>query len=173
MRRSEPTTEGERRLLEWDLNKSFDLSTARVSPRGTTSGKRFDTKSFQPGAYTPKAFSAGSFYSPVFLPPDSKTLPNAFKTKTFSNTAQPLPTRTFFQANDAAPAPLRSATTDPTDSAKNAASKAFAGSNRTFSGPEADRKEMKFSMENAPRGGVFEGRKLTLDEVREILNKSK
>jgi hypothetical protein len=43
----------------------------------------------------------------------------------------------------------------------------------TYAGPEASRKEQKYTPGNAPKGGLIEGRTLSVDEVREILNKSK
>ena len=174
VRRSEPTTEGEKRLLEWDLNKSFDLSKSRFSSKGADSGKRFGAKSFVSSAFSSKPFNTNSFYSPVYLPQNTASTPGAFSAKTFTPAAGSIPLRAFSKSSQTAPYTWQSSSFQPNASSQpRGTERAFPAGNLSFQGAEAARKEMKFSPENAPKGGLFEGRQLTVDEVREILNKSK
>jgi hypothetical protein len=168
--RSEAQTAGEKRLLDWDLNKSYDLSRSRTNPKGQAPSRAFATQSFRPGAFQTKAFSAEAFTSPEFLTPEGRTLAKPFAAK------QPftLPSPTFgkaFLPGSTPSAPPKAVPTSPTSAPS--APKKFAGADRPFQGPEAARKDQKYLPGNPPAGGVVEGRKLSMDEVREILNKSK
>ena len=168
--RSEAQTAGEKRLLDWDLSKSYDLSRSRSSQKGQAPSRAFATQSFRPGGFQTKAFSTEAFASPEFLTPEAKAVTKPFAAK------QPfaIPSPTFgksFLPGSSPSAPPKVVPTSPTSAPS--APKKFAGAERPFQGPEAARKDQKYLPGNAPAGGVVEGRKLSMDEVREILNKSK
>lgn len=169
VRRSEAETPGEKRLLEWDLNKTYDLSKSRTNPSAKAPLKGFITKIFSTGSFTPKAFPSESFYAPEFLQPDAKfrtraAAPAPAVAPSRSPLPKPFPTQGSPAIPDLAP---------PGPVKGTAAPRQFQGSGRPFLGPEAERKQQRYNPENAPRGGVIEGRQLTIDEVKEILNKSK
>ena len=168
--RSDAQTAGEKRLLDWDLNKSYDLSRSRTNPKGQAPSRAFATHSFRPGAFQTRAFSTEAFASPEFLIPEGKALAKPFASK------QPFtpPSTTFgkaFLPGSTPSAPPKAVPTSP--SSAPSAPKKFAGADRPFQGPEAARKDQKYLPGNPPAGGVVEGRRLSMDEVREILNKSK
>jgi hypothetical protein len=168
--RSDPQTPGEKRLLEWDLNKTYDLSKSRTNTGAKAASRPFLTQPFAAGGFSAKSFSAASFSSPEFLTPENKMRPAPFATRPASVGGSPQFVKPF-QPGSAADNTLKAfgASSKQTGEAQ----KAFPDSARSFQGPEAARKEQKFSPETAPRGGVFEGRKLSPEEVREILNKSR
>ncbi|MEI6871545.1 MAG: hypothetical protein WCL08_04625 [Verrucomicrobiota bacterium] len=174
---SRPKTDGEQRLLEWDLNKSY---TPKRS--GSSSEATFGSKTFTPPAIEPKAFAtktaaeAATFYTPEFLSSPSKTLKNASgANQSFSTTgatAQNSPSETKkFQTGREQFAPKSAALPKSTD--LNSGMKEFAGAGRIYAGEEADRMKRAYTPDNPPKGGVSMGRQLSVDEVREILNKSK
>jgi hypothetical protein len=168
--RSEAQTPGEKRLLEWDLTKSYDVSRSRTPPKGNATSRPFSTQSFLPGSFNTKAFSTASFSSPEFLIPEGKAQTKAFPSKPAlqrdnSGFAKPfLPGTAPYTPPKVVPAFPSGAPTSP---------KAFGEATRPFQGPEAARKEQKYVPGNAPSGGVIEGRRLSVDEVKEILNRSK
>jgi hypothetical protein len=174
---SRPKTDGEQRLLEWDLNKSY---TPKRS--GSSSEATFGSKTFTPPAIEPKAFAtktaaeAATFYTPEFLSSPSKTLKNASgANQSFSTTgatAQNSPSETKkFQTGREQFAPKSAALPKSTD--LNSGMKEFSGAGRIYAGEEADRMKRAYTPDNPPKGGVSMGRQLSVDEVREILNKSK
>ena len=166
--RSDPQTAGEKRLLEWDLNKSYDLSRSRTTPLGKAPSRSFTPQSFRTAALATKPFSAETFFSSEFLAPRSKTQTSPFPVRgpvsvDSSELAKP------FVPSKASPIP-KAVPTFPTEGG--VSPKSFEGT-RTYRGVEAVRKDQKYLPENAPKGGVIEGKRLTIDEVKEILNKSK
>ena len=168
--RSDPQTAGEKRLLDWDLSKTYDLSRGRAATKGQAPTRAFSTPSFQPKGFQTKAFSAESFASPEFLIPESKTKAKTFAQQQPFSLPSPTSGKSFLPANSTS-APPKVVPTAQTSFPN--ASKTFSESTRPFQGPEAARKEQKYTPGNGPTGGVIEGRRLSIDEVREILNKSK
>jgi hypothetical protein len=168
--RSEAQTAGEKRLLDWDLKKTYDLSRSRTDSKSQAPSRSFSTQTFRPGGFQTKAFSTEAFASTEFLTPEGKNQTKPFSTKPAFPVNSPVLGKSFLPEN-AAPVPPKAV---PTFAAKASSSpKEFAEAARPFQGPEAERKARKYGPGNAPTGGVVEGRRLSIDEVREILNKSK
>jgi len=168
--RSEAQTPGEKRLLEWDLKKSYDVSRSRTSPKGNAPSRPFSTQSFLPGSFNTKAFSTASFSSPEFLTPEGRPQTKAFSSKT----ALPRDSAGFakpFLSGTSPQTPPKVVPAFP--SGPSIAPKTLVEADRTFRGPEAARKDQKYVPGNAPPGGVIEGRRLSVDEVKDILNRSK
>jgi hypothetical protein len=167
--RSDPQTEGERRLLEWDTTRKFVPSKSTFAPSSLSGSK---TVSVNP-------FATRSFTSKVSVPPSS------FFTSEFLSPTAPSGSKSF--ATQAAQVSKASAFEKPFDSGKsNADSKPFstspakaeltkatADSTRPFLGPEAEKARQKNSPLTGPKGGYSTGHQLTVEEVREILNRNK
>ncbi len=173
--RSEAQTPGEKRLLEWDLSKSYDLSSNKPPQKGKAPKSSFSTQPFLAGSFKSKSFtnnvlSKTSFSSPEFLIPGGEP-----RTKTFSYKPalppEPAKVAKPFVTVEAPYAPPKVVPAFPSEASS--APKAFAGGYRPFQGQEAARKEQSYVPGNAPKGGTIEGRRLTVDEVKEILNRSK
>jgi hypothetical protein len=157
-------------------NKTFNLSLMKSGGAPVNSGKSFST-SPAPSFLTPKFeakantsfnrfFEAKSFNSPEFITGEASS-----GGKTF--TAQkPVPLRTanesgapsFHSKTEPGPAPLTPTITIP---------KTPDALNQTYEGPEAQKKKIPYTPGNGPAGGVTFGRVLSVEEVKEILNKSK
>ena len=168
--RSDAQTPGEKRLLDWDLKKSYDLSRSRTNSKEQAPSRAFSTQSFRPGGFTTKAFSTEAFTSPEFLAPEGKNQAKPFATKPADLVSSKAFGKPFLTAKSAG-TPPKVVPTFPTSAS--GVPKEFGEAARPFQGPEAARKEQKYVPGNAPNGGVIEGRRLSSDEVREILNKSK
>jgi|GEM_PF-2242330 len=173
---SQPQTEGQRRLLEWDLNKSFAPKKNSFSTDSTFGSKTITAPTIATKLFGSKsALESASFYTPEFLTPPGKTqLSNSAAIQRFSNSgattaASTLGTKTFTSGKSAV-AP-NSAILPATNAAN--PPKEFYGGNRIYAGAEAERMKRPYTPENGPKGGVSMGRQLTVDDVREILNKSK
>jgi hypothetical protein len=172
VRRSDAETDGEKRLLEWDLNKTYDLSKSRTNPSAKAPSKSFITKIFGTGSFASKAFPAESFSSPEFLLPETRARTRAYAPAPSAPTV-PLPASSLARPfpMGKSPALPKLAPSDPVRGT--AVPRRFEGSDRPYLGPEAARKEQRYNPETAPKGGVIEGKRLTVEEVKEILNKSK
>ena len=59
------------------------------------------------------------------------------------------------------------------ESAKRIPSTSAPQASRPYLGEEADRMKQKYTPDNGPRGGVVQGHRLSVEELREILNRSK
>ena len=173
---SQPQTEGERRLLEWDLNKSFSPKKNSFSRDSTFGSKTITAPTIATKLFGSKsAPESASFYTPEFLTPPSKTqLSNSAAIQRFSNSGattaeSAMGTKTFTSG--------KSAVTPDSANLSNASAanstKEFYGKNRIYAGAEAERMKRPYTPDNGPKGGVSMGRQLTVDDVREILNKSK
>lgn len=168
--RSEAQTAGEKRLLDWDLKKTYDLSRSRTDSKSQAPSRSFSTQTFRPGGFETKAFSTAAFASPEFLTPEGKNQTKPFSTKPAFSVTSPVLGKSFLPGN-APSAPPKAVPTFATKASSS--SKEFAEAARPFQGPEAERKARKYGPGNAPIGGVVEGRRLSIEEVRDILNKSK
>lgn len=164
-----PETEGEKRLVEWDLTKSFPLKTSGFGSTSagalkTVSVTPFSTRSF----VTKTTADARSFYTPEFLTQESRTAQ-----KSFSSNAAYVPTSNVL--NKAFNSGKPEFTSSPFASPGNPAAlqKSISDGDRSYLGPEAERAKRVYKPETAPRGGVTTGHVLTVEEVRNILNKSK
>ena len=170
-----PQTEGERRLLEWDLNKSFSPKSGSVSPNSTFGSKTITAPTLSTKLFGSKsAAESASFYTPEFLAPPNKSQPSNAATQRLSNsgatsTDSAMGPKTFTSGKSTV-AP-NSADLSRAGSAN--ASREFYEKNRIYAGTEAERMKRPYTPENGPKGGVSMGRQLTVDDVREILNKSK
>ncbi len=168
--RSDPETEGEKRLLNWDLHKTFDFSQKGPLSRGKAPTWSFGTRLFGAKNFAAKPFQTDAFASPEFLVQESKTKPKGFTTKPAGSSDAPGSNKTFSSEK----LPVSPPKAIPSDvGSPYGSGQPFREATRPFQGPEAARKEQKFSPENAPKGGVIEGRRLSVEEVKEILNKSK
>jgi hypothetical protein len=168
--RSDAQTPGEKRLLDWDLKKSFDLSRSRTNSKEQAPSRVFGTQSFRPGGFGTKAFSTESFTSPEFLAPEGRNQAKPFATKPVDFVSSPALGKPFVAGKSPA-IPPKAVPTFSTSAL--GVPKVFGEAARPFQGPEAERKDRKYVPGNAPNGGVIEGRRLTPEEVRDILNKSK
>lgn len=164
-----PETEGEKRLVEWDLKKSFQLKT---STYGTGSAAALKTVSVTPFAarsfVTKTSADARSFYTPEFLTSESRAAQ-----KSFSSSAAYIPTtnalnRAFASRKGEYPSARYTSPANPA-----ALEKSVRDGERSYLGPEAERAKRVYKPETAPKGGVTTGHVLTVDDVRNILNKNK
>jgi hypothetical protein len=167
--RSDPQTAGEKRLLEWDLNKTYDLGRGRTNLPAKVPSRSFFTRLFKSDAYIAKTFPTESFSTTEFLFPKGKVGTKPFAntralTLNSSNLIRPFASEKLAAQPNAAPA------FPPGDPVM---ARSFLGADRPYRGPESLRKEQKYTPGNAPNGGIIEGRQLSVDEVKEILNKSK
>jgi hypothetical protein len=169
--RSNAETAGERRLLEWDLTKKFEPGKAYGLGASKTSTKTFDTQSFASKTFrTRSTFDTSAFYSSEFLTKSASYAQKDFVTRTAALPSSTFANKGFVSGKDPVN-PAKAAL--PSISNKNDAPKGFADRDRSYLGPEAERKKQVYNPANGPAGGTTIGHQLTVDEVREILNKSK
>jgi hypothetical protein len=167
---SEPTTPAERRLLEPDLNRTFNPDMARFSSRGASNLKETRTTSFTQGKEfaNTKDFLSKKFSASEFLPGASITPTKPFVSSSRSTT----PTQSFSVQKE-------TLTTKYFESgASHQGDRAFSSTtakdaNLPYLGQEAERMKEKHTPSNPPQGGVSMGRRLSVEEVKDILNKSK
>lgn len=168
---------GRKRFFDVDRNKTFDPGLARFGSRSSSSGNRSATtrvfgssNTFNSGkdSASTKSFPSSAFYSPRFTQSASDVRP--FTSKSFllrAPASESTPGKTVAQSNfsvrDFKP---------PTGSLAAPAGSASYPT-REYDGPEAQKKKIPYTPANGPTGGVSYGRVLSVDEVREILNKSK
>lgn len=164
-----PQTEGEKRLLQWDLKKSFNLQTARFGSRSAP-----NLKSFSSGAFSQtKTFSGATPFESKSFATSAFPYSAAAETKSFSTSTSPAANRGFSTRNSAPITDKEFETRNFQAQTSQYATDSAKESGRTFSGKEAERAKEKYTPDNPPRGGTITGRQLSIDEVREILNKSK
>jgi hypothetical protein len=166
---------GENRLLEPDLSKTFDPALARFGSRPSSSTGRSarispfgGSKSFGPAksAALDKSFPSSAFHTPQFLTKSSPT--RSFASSAFSGT-RPAPEK---DSRTATPGNAVLSKTFPSFPSNIAPTTATAAQ-REYAGPEAEKKKIPYTPANGPLGGVTTGRVLSIEEVRDILNKSK
>ncbi|MEI6712537.1 MAG: hypothetical protein WCO60_02215 [Verrucomicrobiota bacterium] len=168
--RSEATTEGERKLLEPDRNRTFQPEMARFGSRTAPGAKGAQAATFNQlkefgGS---KEFSSKKFAASEFIPPSNRGVDKTFtppgdvvKTPSFANEKSAFNTKSF----DANGNPLGD---------KSFTTKSASDANREAAGQEAERMKEKYTPANPPKGGgVSTGHRLSVEEVRDILNKSK
>ena len=175
---SPPKTEGEQRLLQWDLNKSFVPKGRGLSSSPAFGSKAFNAPSIEPKAFATKAAAeSATFYTPEFLSSPSGAPKNATtgvsqRFSTARAAAENIPAETQkFQSEKKEFTPKSASLANSADA--KIGTKEFPGASRVYSGEEAERMKRAYTPENAPKGGVSMGRQLSVDEVREILNRSK
>lgn len=167
--RSDPQTEGERRLLEWDTTKKFEPSKSSFNGMTALGTKYVPLTAFETRSFVPKKGSAApSFYTPEFLSSAAKDNQRSFSTSpaylkeptafdsSFNSGKSPIESRMFSGAGKTAQ--TQTAATD---------------ANRPYLGPEAEKMKQKYTPETGPKGGISTGRQLTVEEVRAILNRNK
>jgi hypothetical protein len=157
-------------------NKTFNLSLLRSGGAPVNSGKSFST-SPAPSFLTPKfeakanttlnrSFEAKSFASSEFITSQANTGSKTFTSqKTVAmETANESAVTSFLSKTEQIPSPVTPSVTIP---------KTPDALNQTFEGREAQKKKIPYTPGNGPAGGVTFGRVLSVEEVKEILNKSK
>lgn len=173
MSRSDAQTAGEKRLLDWDLSKSYNLSGSRTGSKEQAPSRSFAAQSFRPGGFRTKPFSTEAFASPEFLTPEGRAPAKTFQTKPAFAIPASASSKPLLPTPPLNPPPKVVPTVATVSTSASNSPKQFAEAARLFQGPEAARKDRKYTPGTAPTGGMIEGRKLSTDEVREILNKSK
>jgi hypothetical protein len=167
--RSEAQTAGEKRILEWDLSKTYDISHSRMGPGTKKHSRSFEARALGSGVFPTRAFSVESFCASEFLSASPR-----HQTKDFPITSPLTTSAAVVSKTSLADKPSRVPKAVPTlVNQRPFASEKFSDATRVYQGVEALRKDRVYLPENAPRGGVIEGRRLTIDEVKQILNKSK
>jgi hypothetical protein len=167
--RSDPQTEGERRLLEWDTTRKFVPSKAAFN-MGSASGNRvipvteFASRTFSPKKSVPTA----SFYTPEFLSPTAGVAQKSFSSSP-AYVKEAVPAETAFNATKT---PFENRSFNGSDKTPPLLNSAPDG-NRPYLGPEAEKMKQKYTPDNAPKGGVITGHQLSIEEVRAILNRNK
>ncbi len=167
---SEPTTPAERRLLDPDLNRTFNPDMARFSSRGASNLKEARTTSFPQGKefanskdFLSKKFSASEFLPGASITPTKPFVSSsrsAASTQSFGGQKETLAKKSFESGGSPQGERVFSSTT-----ARDA--------NLPYLGQEAERMKEKYTPSNPPQGGVSNLRRLSVEEVKDILNKSK
>jgi hypothetical protein len=159
-----------------NTNKTFNLSLLKSGGAPVNSRKSFPTSpapSFLTPKFEPKpntalnrSFEAKSFTSSEFITGQSVTGGKTFTAeKTVPmETADEAGEASFLSKTGQAAAPRMPSVTIPTTPD---------ALNQTYGGPEAQKKKIPYTPGNGPAGGVTFGRVLSVEEVKEILNKSK
>lgn len=164
-----PETEGEKRLVEWDLKKSFQLKKSTYGSGSSAALKTVSVTPFAARSFVTKTNAdARSFYTPEFLTSESRAAQ-----KSFSSSAAYVPTTNVLNRafNSGKGEYAASRYTSPANPA--ALEKSLRDGERSYLGPEAERAKRVYKPEDAPKGGVTTGHVLTVDDIRNILNKSK
>jgi hypothetical protein len=164
-----PETEGEKRLVEWDLKKSFQLKTGTYGAGSAAALKTVSVTPFAARSFVTKSNTdARSFYTPEFLTSESRAA-----RKSFSSGAAYVPTTSVLnrQFNSGKGEYASSQYASPGSPA--ALEKSVRDGERSYLGPEAERAKRVYKPEAAPKGGVTTGHVLSVEDVRNILNKSK
>lgn len=170
-------TNGESRILKPDLTKTFNPASARFgstpSPAPTQSTKTSffgGLKTF--GASKPasqeKTFPSSAFQTPVNS--SKKAEVRSFSSGS-SFDSKFSPQKGYRASSDNFPDTNRAF--GGMTSARESGAKPPAMSSEEYAGPEADKKKLRYNPGNGPLGGTTYGKVLSVEEVREILNRSK
>ncbi len=156
-------------------HKTFNLSLFKSGTAPNT-GKSFST-SAAPNSLTPKfeaksnttfarSFDAKSFSSSEFItgPATASSKPFLSNKSVVLENANEAASSPFLSKTDQSRAPQTPSVTLP---------KTPTSLTQTYEGPEAQKKKIPYTPGNGPAGGVSVGRLLSIEEVKEILNKSK
>jgi hypothetical protein len=170
-------TDGESRILKPDLNKRFDPAMARFGSTVSSSKAPTAKTSFFGGL---KAFGSSkpasqekTFPSSAFQTPKSfskKAEVRSFSSGSFSDTEPASETRSTANFSNSA---RTERTFGSVSAARESDLKTPSRFSEEYAGPEADKKKLRYTPSNGPLGGTSYGKVLSVDEVREILNKSK
>jgi hypothetical protein len=167
--RSDPQTEGERRLLEWDTTRKFSPSKTTFSPKTLTGSKTVPIPNYSTRSFLTKNTQAlPTFYTPEFLSPKTGLAQKSFATGV-ANVASASSFAKSFNSGKSASEP----STFAGGSKSSSAVKSAPDGTRPYLGPEADKMKQKYTPENGPKGGVSIGHQLSVEEVRSILNRNK
>lgn len=156
--------------LEPDPNRTFNLDAAKPGSRTFSGTKGASTSTFSQtkSFWGSKTFSPKEFSTSEFLPPQSPSASKSFPTesakvasKSYGPASSNFSPKSFNSSGSAPNADKAFNIPTSPDAARSAATE------------EADRMKLKFSPGGAPPGGVTTGRRLTVEEVKEILNRSK
>lgn len=166
---SDPQTEGERRLLEWDTTKKF-LPSKPSFYRGATNQTAYvPVSSFGTRSFVSKnSVSTSSFYTPEFLSPTAGSTQKSFKTGT-AFTKQSGATETAFNSGKA---PFRASGFSGGEKTSQT-QRVVSDATRPYLGEEAEKMKQKYTPQTGPKGGVVIGHQLSIEEVRAILNTNK
>jgi hypothetical protein len=157
-------------------NKTFNLSLLKSGGAPVNSGKSFSTS------------PAPSFLTPKFEAKANTTLNRSFEAKSFTSsefiTGQANSDGKTFTAQKTVPLGTANESCAPSFLSKTEPAPAYRiptvtipktpdALHQTYEGPEAQKKKIPYTPGNGPAGGVTFGRVLSVEEVKEILNKSK
>jgi hypothetical protein len=167
--RSDPQTEGEKRLLEWDTTKKFIPGRSAFNggvSKGTAAVpvSSFGTRSFISG----KSVDTSSFYTPEFLSPTAGAAQKSFAT----SSAYTAKTSALDAAFNSGREPVQNRNFSGGEKTARVQTGA-ADAGRPYLGPEADKMKQKYTPETGPKGGIITGHQLSIEEVRAILNRNK
>jgi hypothetical protein len=167
---SDPQTEGEKRLMEWDTTRKFIPSKSSFSGGSASGSKSAPVNSFETRSFLSKnSVSTASFYTPEFL--SSSRASSGLKTFSTKSAAAGAATgmSSPFSLGKTSPEPKTFSGAGKTSDAQKAASDA----SRDYLGPESEKMKQKYTPQNAPKGGITTGHQLSVEEVRGILNRNK
>jgi hypothetical protein len=156
-------------------HKTFNLSLLRsgTPPNATKSfstsaAPSFLTPKFEAKSNTPfaRSFDAKTFSSSEFItgPATASSKPFLSDKSVSLEKAKEADSSPFLSKTDQSRSPQTPAAPLP---------KTPASLTETYEGPEAQKKKIPYTPGNGPAGGVSVGRILSIEEVKEILNKSK
>ena len=167
--RSDPQTEGERRLLEWDTTKSFVPSKPSFYGGSAKKAAYVPVSSFGTRSFVPKnSVSTSSFYTPEFLSPTAGAAQKSFKTgPAFTKQAATLDTA-FYSGK----APFQTGAFSGGDKTSQT-QRVVSDANRSYLGTETEKMKQKYTPQTGPKGGIVTGHQLSIEEVRAILNTNK
>lgn len=167
--RSDPQTEGERRLLEWDTTKKFVPSKPSFYGGSAKQTAYVPVSSFGTRSFVPKnSVSTNSFYTPEFLSPTASAAQKSFKTGT-AYTKQAGGQEAAFNTGKA---PVQTSSFSGSEKTSQT-QRVVSDASRPYLGPEADKMKQKYTPQTGPKGGIVTGHQLSVEEVRAILNTNK
>lgn len=109
-----------------------------------------------------------TFTSPEFLANTAQAAKNTFTTTAAAVSSSTVFKKPFNSGNPAVDTKPFSDISSATEAGRMASE-----SYRTYLGPEVEKMKQKYTPETGPRGGVITGHPLTVEELREILNRNK
>jgi len=170
VKNSDPQTEGERRLMEWDTTRKFVPSKSSFGGGPSTGSKSVPVSNFATRSFVSKNnLPTASFYTPEFLStPAAGFAMKSFSTKSASTGPAGTMSKPFY-SDKTAPETRSFSGSDKASSLPAAA----ADGSRAYLGPESEKMKQKYTPQNAPKGGVSTGHILSVEEVRGILNRNK
>jgi hypothetical protein len=158
------------KALRPDEHRTFRPESARLGSRSFLETQKPQIPTFS----QLRSFSGGkSFESKTYSSGSFATSQGAEGLKSFPLGPSSASNQKPFQTNQGAEGGKTFNSFGFSESAKTIASTSAPQASRPYLGEEADRMKQKYTPENGPRGGVVQGHRLSVEELREILNRSK